>query len=103
MPIRSICHQGLWLLYEEGDACGVPPGAADRLRDMLSALATAQCIDELRVMPGWALDALHAALGGRWALTVAHRCWLIFRFEDGDILELDLVDDDSCKGNRPWP
>ena len=93
MPIRSICHKGLWLLHEEDDARGVPPGSADRLRDMLSALAAAQCVDELRMMPGWRLDALKGELGGRWTLTVASGCWLIFRFEDGDACELDLVDD----------
>jgi proteic killer suppression protein len=90
MPIRSICHKGLWLLYEEDDARGVPPGSADRLRDMLSALATARCIDELEVVPGWRFEALKGELAGRWSLTVAFGCWLIFRFEDGDACEIDL-------------
>jgi toxin HigB-1 len=92
MPIRSICHKGLWLLYEEDDARGVPAAPADRLRDVLSALAAADSIDELRSVPGWELDALTGGLAGRWTLTVARRCWLIFRFEDGDVFELDLVD-----------
>jgi plasmid maintenance system killer protein len=93
MSIRSICHKGLWLLYEEDDARGVPPGSADKLRDMLSALAAAQCIDELRIMPGWGLDALKDELAQRWTLTVAPQCWLILRFEDGDVFEIDLVSD----------
>jgi plasmid maintenance system killer protein len=92
MPIRSICHKGLWLLYEEDDARGVPPECADTLRDMLSALATAHCIDELTMMPGWPLDALKGELAGRWTLAAGRGCWLIFRFEDGDAFELDLVD-----------
>ena len=66
-----------------------PPNA---LRDMLSALATAHCIDELRMVPGWQLDALKGELAGRWTLTVTRGCWLIFRFEDGDAFDLDLVD-----------
>jgi proteic killer suppression protein len=93
MPIRSIRHKGLWLLYEEDDARGVPAASADRLRDVLSALATARCIDELRPVPGWHIEALRGGLAGRWSLTVARKCWLVFRFEDGDAFELDLVDD----------
>jgi plasmid maintenance system killer protein len=93
MPIHSICHKGLWLLYEEDDARGVPPGTAETLRDMLSALATAHCIDEFRMVPGWELDALGGKLAERWTLTVTRKCWLIFRFEDGGAFELDLVND----------
>ena len=93
MPIRSICHEGLWLLYEEDDSRGVPPGCADKLRDMLSALAAAHCIDELKMVPGWRVDGLQDELAGRWTLTVARGCWLIFRFEDGHAFDLDLVCD----------
>jgi plasmid maintenance system killer protein len=93
MPIRSICHKGLWLLYEEDDARGVPPGSADKLRDMLSALATAHCLDELRKVPGWNLVALKGEFAGRSALAAASGCWLILRFEDGDAFQLDLVND----------
>jgi proteic killer suppression protein len=93
MPIRSIRHKGLWLLYEEDDAGEVPPASADKLRDVLIALATAAGIDELRTMPGWEVDALKGELAGRWTLTVGGGCWLIFRFEDGETFELDLVDD----------
>jgi proteic killer suppression protein len=93
MSILGICHKGLWLLHEEDDARGVPPGTADRLRDMLSAVASAHSIDDLRAVPGWQLDARKGELAGRWTLTVTCGCWLIFRFEDGDAFELDLVDD----------
>jgi proteic killer suppression protein len=92
MPIASIRHKGLWLLYEEDDACGVPTASADRLRDMLGALAAARSVEDLARVPGWQLEALRGELAGRWTLTVSPTCWLMFRFEGGDAFELDLVD-----------
>jgi len=92
MPIKSIRHKGLWLLYEEDDARGVAASSADKLRDMLTALGTVQTIEDVGAVPGWELSALKGELAGCWTLTVTRDCWLIFRFEDGSVLELDLVD-----------
>ena len=92
MPIQSVRHEGLWLLYEEDDARGVPEGLADRLRDMLIALATARVIGEVGAMPGWELYLLKGDPTERWSLTVAHNCWLTFRFESGDAFDLDLAE-----------
>jgi proteic killer suppression protein len=91
MPIESIRHKGLWLLYEDDDACSVPEACADRLRDMLLALGAASSVEELRVVPGWRLEALGGELAGYWTLTVAQGCWLMFRFVDSDAFDLDLV------------
>jgi len=93
MAIKSIRHKGLWLLYEDDDACGVPANLVDRLRDMLAALGTAEAVEDVGVVPGWQLRPLERQLVGCWSLAVAHNCWLIFRFEEGDAFELDLVDD----------
>jgi proteic killer suppression protein len=92
MPIKSIRHKGLWLLHEGDDARGVPADLADRLRDMLAALATAETIEDVGVVPGWQLHPFERALVDCWTLTVARNCWLVFRFEDGGAVELDLID-----------
>jgi toxin HigB-1 len=93
MSIKSIRHKGLWLLYENDDARGVPADLADRLRDMLTALGTAEAVADVGVVPGWQLRPLERQLVDCWTLAVAQHCWLIFRFENGDAFELDLVDD----------
>lgn len=103
MPITSIRHKGLWLLHEEDDARGVPKACADRLRDMLLALGNASAVDDVGVVPGWRLSALEGDLAGRWMLTVARNCWLIFRFDGGDAFDLDLVVDDPQGVPRRCP
>lgn len=102
MPIKSVRHKGLWLLYEEDDARDVPKAFADKLRDMLAALATAHAVEDMAVVPGWELHPLKGEFAGRWALTVARTCWLIFRFQGGHAFDLDLVDAPSME-SRPCP
>ncbi|HEY1245931.1 MAG TPA: type II toxin-antitoxin system RelE/ParE family toxin [Hyphomicrobiaceae bacterium] len=92
MPIRRIRHKGLRRLFEKGEARGVPAASVDRLRDMLLAIDTAEAIGDLDVLPGWRLHPLKGELAGRWSLTVTGNWRLTFRFEDGDALDLDLVD-----------
>lgn len=92
MPIQSVHHKGLKRLYEADDARGVPAAAADKLRKMLSAMDVAHSIEEIEAMPGWRLHRLTGNLSGFWSLTVTRNWRLIFRFRDGDALDLDLID-----------
>jgi proteic killer suppression protein len=92
MAIRSIRHKGLRRLYENGDPRGVRAAFVDKLRDMLFALDTAEAIDEVERVPGWRLHPLRGDLRGHWSLSVSGNWRLIFRFEDGDTFDLDLVD-----------
>ena len=71
---------------------GVPPALAPKLRRMLLALATADNVSDLAVFPGWRVHPLHGDLSGYWSLTVTGNWRLIFRFEDGDALDVALVD-----------
>jgi proteic killer suppression protein len=92
MAIRSIRHKGLRRLYKNGDPRGVRAAFVDKLRDMLFALDTAEAIDEVERVPGWRLHPLRGDLRGHWSLSVSGNWRLIFRFEDGDTFDLDLVD-----------
>jgi proteic killer suppression protein len=67
MPIQSFRHKGLRRLFERGDASGVPAASAEKLRDMLLAIETAETIGNLDVMPGWRLHPLK----GIWRATGA--------------------------------
>jgi len=44
------------------------------------------------VFPGWRLHRLKGALTDYWSLTVSGNWRVIFRFEEGDAYDLDLVD-----------
>jgi proteic killer suppression protein len=59
---------------------------------MLAQLDAAQALDQLRRFPGDRLHELKGQFKGRWSLTVSGNWHLVFRFEDGDAFDLDLVD-----------
>ncbi len=92
MAIRSFRHRGLKRLYEEDSPRGVPASFAPKLKDMLSAIDTAAAIEDVALFPGWRLHRLKGDLAGHWSLTVSGNWRLVFRFEDGDAMDLDLVD-----------
>jgi len=89
--IATIRHKGLRLLFEEDNAKGVNAEHVRKLKQILAALQAAQTIDGMRV-PTFGLHALKGDLKGFWAVTVRANWRVIFRFEDGQAREVDLVD-----------
>lgn len=90
--IISFRHKGLRQLYERDDMRGVRADLAARLRRILLALDTAEVIADLRLFPGW---RVHRFRGGRkdyWSLSVSGNWRIVFRFDDGDASDVDLLD-----------
>ena len=92
MPIQNFRHRGLERWFVNNTVRGVPLALAPKLRRMLFALATADDVSGLAVFPGWRLHPLRGDLSGYWSLTMTGNWRLIFRFEDGDALDVELVD-----------
>ena len=89
--IKSIRHKGLAKLYESGSTAGVQATHAKRLRLQLSALDTAQVIDDLNI-PGFGLHPLKGKLKGRWSIWVNGNWRLTFEFKVGHVYVLDYED-----------
>ena len=89
--VRSIRHKGLKRLYEEDDPRGVVAEHAAKLRDILVRLDAAGTAADMD-LPGFRLHPLKGALRGFWAVTVRANWRVIFRFVDGDALDVDYVD-----------
>ena len=89
--IRSIRHKGLKRLYDDNNARGVVPEHASKLRDVLARLDAASAVADMDV-PGFRLHALKGALEGFWAITVRANWRVIFRFTNGDAMDVDYVD-----------
>ena len=92
MAIQTFRHKGLKRLFENDDARGIQAKFADKLRDMLAAIDTAMTAEEVGLFPGWRLHRLKGDLFDYWSLTVSGNWRVIFRFEQGDAYDLDLVD-----------
>lgn len=89
--IRSIKHKGLQRFFEDGDARGIGGNMRDRVKDILTILAAARSIEEADT-PGYRLHPLSGDLRGFWSMKVTGNWRVIFRFEDGAAIDVDLVD-----------
>jgi proteic killer suppression protein len=92
MAIKSFRHKGLKRLFEQDEARALPPHLVSKLRDMLAAVETANSVEEVGLFPGWRLHQLRGDYAGHWSLTVSGNWRVVFRFEEGDAFDLDLVD-----------
>lgn len=89
--IRSIRHKGLKRLYEDDDRRGVAAQHVERLRDILARLDASMLASDMD-LPGFRLHPLKGEWKGYWAVTVRANWRVVFRFEEGDALDVDLVD-----------
>ena len=89
--IQSIRHKGLKRLYEDDDPRGVMSKHAVKLRDILVRLDAASMVADMD-LPGFRLHPLKGELKGFWAVTVRANWRVIFRFAEGDVVEVDYVD-----------
>ena len=89
--IRSIRHKGLKRLYENDDLRGVIPEHAVKLRDILARLDAAGTIEDMD-LSGFRLHPLKGEFKGLWAVTVRANWRVVFRFADGDAIDVDYID-----------
>lgn len=84
-------HKGLERLFTRGDASGVDPQLAAKLRRMLVLLHNASDASALSG-PGYRLHRLRGDRGGQWSATVSANWRLVFEFDGADATNIDLVD-----------
>src|SRR5947209_18822299 len=94
MQLVRLRHKGIRELHEDGNAKGVPPTMADKLRKLLFAIETAETLEQLGRFPGWKLHPLKGDLKGLWSLTVTGNWRLIFRYDEktNTASDIDLID-----------
>lgn len=89
--IRSFKHKGLKRLYERGDRSGIRPDLLDSVERILTILDSAtdpQALD----LPRYRLHPLKGDLKGLWAVTVRANWRIVFRFEEADVFDVELID-----------
>ena len=89
--IRSIRHKGLKRLYDNDDRRGINREHLLKLRDILARLDAAGTIEDMDVA-GFRLHPLKGELKGLWAVTVRANWRVVFRFADGDAIDVDYID-----------
>ena len=89
--VRTFRHKGLKRLFERDNASGLRADQIGRIKDALAHLDRAQKPTDLD-LPGYRLHLLKGDLRGVWSITISGNWRIVFRFEDGDALDVDLID-----------
>jgi proteic killer suppression protein len=89
--IKSFRHRGLQRLYERGDRSRIDPTLVDKVEAALGLLDVAETPAAVN-LPGYRLHPLRGDLRGFWSIRVSGNWRMIFRFDDRDVCDVDLVD-----------
>ena len=91
--IKSITHKGLMNYWTKGDESKLPPNMVVKVKIILDLLNDVNKVPQdfepfrnLRIHP------LKGVLKGFWSLDVTGNWCIIFKFENGNCLEVDLLD-----------
>ncbi len=89
--IRGFKHRGLKRLYERGDRSGIRTDLLEAVEDILGRLDRATTPQALN-LPGYRLHPLKGDLRGFWSVTVRANWRIIFRFDEEDAFDIELID-----------
>lgn len=81
--IVSFAHKGLERFFLTGNAVGIQPKHAERLRLILAVIDSAESIDGIR-LPSLKLHKLKGDRKDIWAVTVQANWRVTFRFVNGN-------------------
>lgn len=89
--IKTFAHKGIERFFKTGSKAGIQARHAERLRDQLAFLNSAEFIEDMDVS-GWRLHSLKGDRKNYWSITVNKNWRLVFRFEDGDAYVVNYED-----------
>jgi len=89
--IRSFRHRGLKALYEGRTDRRVAPEHVKKLRRILILLAESEEPADMDI-PGFRLHSLRGSLKGHHAVWVSGNWRVTFRFDNGDVHDVDYLD-----------
>ena len=89
--IASFKHRGLQALYEGRTARRVSPEHIQKLVDVLAVLDRSRTPRDVD-LPGFRLHSLKGGLKGHYAVAISGNWRVTFRFEDGDVVDVDYAD-----------
>ena len=89
--IRSFRHRGLKRFYERDDTSQIHAAYRKKVARILADPDSARMPQDMD-FPGLRLHPLTGDLKGFWSVTVSANWRIIFRFDDANVVDVDLVD-----------
>lgn len=90
--IRSFADKETETFYVTGKSRRLPVDIQKRAAMRLTQLNAAVRVEDLRMPPSNRLEALHGDRNGQWSIRINGQWRICFRFEDGDALDVEIVD-----------
>ena len=87
----KFAHKGLRRFHDRDDVRGLNPDHVARIRRILTTLQDARAPSDMN-LPGWRLHPLRGERSGRWSVRVSGNWRLVFRFENMEAVDVDLID-----------
>ncbi len=89
--IENFRHRGLKRFYERGDRSPIRPDLLPRVERILTILDQMKQIEEMNLQ-SFNLHPLKGDYQGFWSVTVRANWRIIFRFDDGKVFDVELID-----------
>lgn len=89
--IKKFKHRGLKKFFERGDKSQLPQAHVGRIERMLDNLDVAEKPKDMG-FPGYSLHPLKGEFAGFWSISVTGNWRIVFKFEESDVTQVDLVD-----------
>jgi proteic killer suppression protein len=89
--IRRFRHRGLKRLYEDDDRRELNAQHVGKIQRVLARLSDASEPRHMN-LPAWRLHPLKGDYAGYWSVTINGNWRIIFRIENGDATDVDLLD-----------
>jgi proteic killer suppression protein len=89
--IVTIRHKSIRLYFEEGNGAKLPHDQLTKIARILSALDAVSSEDDIKAL-GSGIHKLTGSLKEFWSIKVSANYRIIFRFEAGDIFDVDYLD-----------
>ncbi len=91
--INSIRHKGLKLYWTKGDESKLAYESLNKIRRILDAIDNAtQVPQDFESFKSWGIHPLKGEYKDFWSLDVTGNWRIIFRFENGNAEDVDLLD-----------
>ena len=87
-----IRHKGLRALAERDRRRQLAGDLVPKLRRVLTLLDEARNRGDLATQPGFRLHQLKGDMAGLWSIRVSGNWRVVFRFEDNEAVDVDLID-----------
>ena len=90
--IRTWANRASERFYTEGKSSLFRGLDVEAAQDLLAALRAARSLRDLSPLKSVGLHKLKGDRAGQWAMTVNDRWRICFRFKDGDVYDVEIVD-----------